>query len=191
MKNFKIIIILCALTVVGCTRINLQPVAGPLSEIEPVPIVKGTIRSLQPASGKISFKMPDGQSCSASWSSESRLIECDEGTAVALGMRANARPTIIGIAKDNERNILALRTDLLVQPRIVQFCMDESISYASGMASCLEEGKSEAQCERENAEAASAEVACWMREMEGHRKWIVDLLRFPIPPPPGPIPPVD
>lgn len=144
MKNFKIIIIFCAITIVGCTRINMQPVAGPLSEIEPVPIIKGTVRSLRPTSGNIRFRMPDGQSCSSSWSSESRLIECDEGTAVALGMRADARPTIIGIAKDNERNILALRTDFLVQPRIVQFCMDESISYASGMARCLDEGKSEA-----------------------------------------------
>lgn len=111
--------------------------------------------------------------------------------AVALGMRVDTRPTIIGIAKDNERNILALRTDFLVQPRIVQFCMDESISYASGMARCLNEGKSEDQCDRENAESASAEVACWMREMENYRNWIVELLRLPLPSPPGPIPPVD
>jgi hypothetical protein len=191
MKNLPIIMILCALTVVGCTRINLQPVTGPLSEIKPVPIVNGTAWSLKPASAKIRFRMPDGQSCSARWNLESKLIACKEGTTVALGMRADAQPTIIGLARDNERNILALRTELLVRPRIIQFCMDESISYASGMASCLEEGKSEDQCDLENAEAASAEVACWMREMEGHRTWIVDLLRLPIPPRPDPIPPLD
>jgi len=44
MKNLIIIMIFCALTAVSCTRINLQPVAGPMSEIEPVPIVKATAR---------------------------------------------------------------------------------------------------------------------------------------------------
>ena len=191
MKNFKTVVIFLTVTSAGCTQINMQPVAGPLSEIEPIPIVNGTARSLRPTSGNIRFRMPSGQSCSSSWSSASRLIECDEGMALALGVRASDRPTIIGIAKDNGRNIFALRTDLLVQPQLVQFCLDESISYASGMARCLDEGKSEAQCERENAGAASAEVACWMREMEGYRKWIVELIRFPLPPLPGPVSPID
>ena len=183
------IIGLCVFTLTGCTQINLQPVGGPLSEEEPVPIVKGSARSLTEASGRIRFRMPDGQSCSSAWTSDSRLIRCDKETAVVLGIRADRQPTIIGIAKDNRNNILALRTRFIVQPKIVQFCMDESISYASAMASCLDEGKSEDECDRENAESASAEVTCWMRELANSRHWLLELLRFPLPPHPGSNPP--
>jgi len=110
---------------------------------------------------------------------------------VALGLRAKSQPTIIGIAKDNRNNIVALRTRFIAQPKIVRFCIDESISYASAVAGCVDEGKCEDECDRENAESASAEVACWIREMVNYRNWIVELLRFPLPPRPDPIPPFD
>ena len=110
---------------------------------------------------------------------------------VALGIRADSQPTIISIAKDNRNNILALRTRFIVQPKIVQFCMDESISYASAIASCMSNDTSEEQCDQENWVDGAALTDCWMRELANSKHWFLELLRFPLPPRPDPIPPID
>jgi len=65
-------------------------------------------------------------------------------------------------------------------------CFDQEIAYAQSMARCLDEGKSEAECERESAGDLSAAVICQMGQIEKMkgiieriqgRKW-----------PPGPFP---
>lgn len=45
-------------------------------------------------------------------------------------------------------------------------CLDAEIAYASSMPRCLDEGRSEAQCEREAAGDLGAAVSCKMREIE-------------------------
>ncbi len=75
-------------------------------------------------------------------------------------------------------------------PRAIQHklggCLDESIAYATSMARCLDEGKSEGECERESGGELSAHAYCQLRQLEemegiirniGERKW-----------PPGPFP---
>jgi hypothetical protein len=45
-------------------------------------------------------------------------------------------------------------------------CLDAEIAYASAMAKCEADGKSEDACEQQAAPEAAAAVSCWMREIQ-------------------------
>lgn len=54
----------------GCsTTANLYPVKGPLSEIQPLPIIRARVDGIMGNSGGISLTMPDGEFCKGQWSS--------------------------------------------------------------------------------------------------------------------------
>jgi hypothetical protein len=69
-------------------------------------------------------------------------------------------------------------------------CMDEHIAYASAMARCEEDGKTEQECDRETAGEMQATVMCEMGRIEELRQAIgrIPGRRWP----PGPFPwPID
>ena len=72
---------------------------------------------------------------------------------------------------------------------IVFACLDESIAYASAMARCLEDdNKSEVQCDKESASAASAELLCMMGQIEALKGVLGNIFEFKFPPGPQPRP---
>lgn len=58
-------------------------------------------------------------------------------------------------------------------PEVIQLklggCLGEELAYATAMARCEDEGKSEDECEREAAPELSAAVMCRMRQIEEMR----------------------
>lgn len=57
-------------TLCGCsTTANLYPVRGPLSEIQPLPVIQARVDGIMGNSGGISLTMPDGEFCKGQWSS--------------------------------------------------------------------------------------------------------------------------
>jgi hypothetical protein len=55
-------------------------------------------------------------------------------------------------------------------PKPIEFklggCLDEEIAYATAMAKCKDEGKSDDECDKETAAEATAAVLCHMRQLE-------------------------
>ena len=61
---------LILVTLCSCsTTANLYPVKGPLSEIQPLPIIQARVDGIMGNSGGISLTMPDGEFCKGQWSS--------------------------------------------------------------------------------------------------------------------------
>ena len=48
-------------------------------------------------------------------------------------------------------------------------CLDETIAYATAMQQCINKGKAEEQCDREEAGSGSAVVMCRMKQLEDMR----------------------
>ncbi len=67
-------------------------------------------------------------------------------------------------------------------------CLDAHIAYASAMARCLDEGKTEDQCDRETAGEMSATVICEMRKIEEMKEIIGRIPGRDWPPGPFPWP---
>ena len=65
-------------------------------------------------------------------------------------------------------------------------CFDEELAYAQSMSRCLDEGKTEEECEREAAGELSAAVMCRMEQIEELKGfiWRIPGRRWP----PGPFP---
>lgn len=56
--------------VAGCsTTATFYPVDGPMSKIQPLPILTATANGIEGNSGTISLSMPDGEICKGRWSS--------------------------------------------------------------------------------------------------------------------------
>ena len=65
---FTVVIIM--LSSAGCTATaSLFPVEGPLSEIQPLPVIKAKATGVTGNSGKMELTMPDGEYCEGRWSS--------------------------------------------------------------------------------------------------------------------------
>lgn len=63
-------LVLLSLILCGCSMTGtMVPVEGPLSLLRPVPVMKFKADGIMGNSGKFTFKMPDGDSCSGRWSS--------------------------------------------------------------------------------------------------------------------------
>jgi len=67
-------------------------------------------------------------------------------------------------------------------------CLDADLAYASGMARCLKEGKTEDQCELENSVESAAAVLCHMKEIEQLRNTLLQIPGRQLPPRPFPWP---
>lgn len=72
---------------------------------------------------------------------------------------------------------------------IASACRDESIAYASAMASCLKDrNKTEDQCEVESASEAAGEVLCMLKQIESLKGVFGSIFRSKFPPGPQPRP---
>lgn len=61
---------MCAMTLTSCAlTATMVPVAGPLSEQRPVPVVQVRADGILGNSGKIKFVVPSGDRCEGRWSS--------------------------------------------------------------------------------------------------------------------------
>lgn len=69
----------------GCSaNIDMFPVAGPLSEVRPLPVVKATAENVTSNSGRLIIALPDGQACEGRWSSVApRMASSSTGTLMS------------------------------------------------------------------------------------------------------------
>jgi len=70
----RLLAVLCLVAVFlslqACSmRATMIPVAGPLSQIRPTPVLSVHVDGIQHNSGNLTFPMPDGDKCRGRWSS--------------------------------------------------------------------------------------------------------------------------
>ncbi len=94
--NKKIIIflisILAALST-ACTTATLYPVEGPLSKLQPLPILKASVDGILGNTGEITMTLPDGEQCTGKWSSIAPM-SFGFSSATASGRATNGMSTI-------------------------------------------------------------------------------------------------
>ena len=63
-------VLLVTILCTGCSlTATMVPVAGPLSERRPLPVLQVKVDGIMGNSGDLSFTMPDGETCEGRWSS--------------------------------------------------------------------------------------------------------------------------
>ena len=75
----KSLILAFVVMLTGCsTTANFYPVAGPLSEQQPLPVLVAKVDGITGNTGGITITMPDGEKCTGKWSSAA-------GTSINIG----------------------------------------------------------------------------------------------------------
>ena len=95
MKNrISIVTFALVLFLAGCTTTaTLYPVEGPLSKLQPLPVITATADGITGNTGNISLILPDGEFCKGRWSSIAPM-SVGYSTAAATGSATNAMSSI-------------------------------------------------------------------------------------------------
>ncbi len=192
---------LCLL-VLGCgNTFSLRPISGPAISQElrsTTPKIENsgmTYEGNLKDNGRLNVDIVNGDNCQGGLSSSGSItrLACSQGREFILSL--GDRPSALGLGRDYAGNFYEVRMPFRISP--LRGCMNESLSYASSMASCLARDrnndgnpdKTQDECETESAPSSASFVQCQLGQIEILRKEIIDFVRPPFPGPgPGPIP---
>jgi len=95
MKTFRICILLISVSIlISCsTTATLYPIDGPLSKIQPLPVITAKADGIMGNTGNISLTFPDGELCKGRWSSIAPM-SVDFSTASATGTATNGMSSV-------------------------------------------------------------------------------------------------
>jgi hypothetical protein len=87
-RALSLVAVLLVLPTAGCAlTATIVPVEGPLSELQPVPVIHATIGGVATGRGTISFAMPDGETCQGEWG-----VDAGQITGGTTGLLAEYGP---------------------------------------------------------------------------------------------------
>lgn len=68
LPSVKHVIVLLAVTASACSlTATMIPIEGPMSRLQPVPVIHARADGVYTGAGKVSFQMPDGDQCDGRW----------------------------------------------------------------------------------------------------------------------------
>ena len=147
--------------------------------------ITAAARQLVARLGKLEQSQKDavvGLLALSSWSSglADMPIRADAGVLTGFGEAVSTLSPHLGAA--------------LGHTSVVAGCFDEHVAYASAMAKCKADGKSDDECEKEHAGLMAATVICAMKKIEEGKRKLSEVLEIDLPPtdlPPSDLPPID